>query len=158
LSPEEREWLPRRRNETVSHIKDFLKRNAINGFDSENYLADVTADSSSLPNIGLAFSGGGYRAMLNGAGAVKAFDSRSAGSTDQGNMGGLLQSATYISGLSGGGWLVGSIYTNNFTTVHDAVETKKLWEFGESILEGTLIIRCCVLKNACFSDYFSVRP
>merc|ERR1712080_554189 len=30
LSPEEREWLPRRRNETVSHIKDFLKRNAIN--------------------------------------------------------------------------------------------------------------------------------
>ena len=96
--------------------------------------------------------------MLNGAGGVKAFDSRSTGSTDQGNMGGLLQSATYISGLSGGGWLVGSIYTNNFTTVHDAVETKKLWQFGESILEGKLTMQYYMLKNAVFSDWFPDRP
>ncbi len=138
LSPEELEWLPRRRNETISHIKDFLTRNAIKAFDSEKYLSDATGNSSSLPNVGLAFSGGGYRAMLNGAGAVKAFDSRSAGSTDKGNLGGLLQSATYISGLSGGGWLVGSIYANNFTTVDDAVESKNLWQFGESIFAGKL--------------------
>lgn len=74
--------------------------------------------------------------MLNGAGAVSAFDSRSPGSTSKGNIGGLLQSATYISGLSGGGWLVGSIYANNFTTVRDAINTRRIWQFGESILKG----------------------
>lgn len=136
LSPEEKAWLPIRRTETITHIKDFLKRASIPNFDSEKYLQNVDSNSSALPNIGIAVSGGGYRAMLNGAGAIKAFDSRSAGSTDKGNLGGLLQSATYLSGLSGGGWLVGSIFTNNFTTVQDAVASNDIWQFGESILEG----------------------
>ncbi|KID82254.1 Lysophospholipase, catalytic domain protein [Metarhizium guizhouense ARSEF 977] len=92
LSPQEKEWLPRRRTETISHIRDFLQRNAIPGFDSEKYLSGATANSTALPNIGIAVSGGGYRAMLNGAGAVAAFDSRSPGSTSKGNIGGLLQS------------------------------------------------------------------
>ncbi|KAJ6783049.1 hypothetical protein PWT90_01871 [Aphanocladium album] len=147
LSPEEKAWLPMRRQETISHIKDFLKRAAIPNFDSDQYLKDVTSNSSALPNIGIAVSGGGYRAMLNGAGAIKAFDSRSAGSTDKGNLGGLLQSATYLSGLSGGGWLVGSIYTNNFTTVQAAVDSKEIWQFGQSILEGP--------KNIGIVDYYA---
>lgn len=136
LSPQEKEWLPRRRTETIPHVKDFLKRAAIPGFDSDKYLANVDASSPSLPNIGIAISGGGYRAMLDGAGAISAFDSRSPGSTGKGNLGGLLQSATYLSGLSGGGWLVGSIFTNNFTTVQDAVNSGTIWQFGESILSG----------------------
>lgn len=136
LSPEETQWLPLRRQQTIASIKDFLKRSSIPGFDSDSYLQNVNASSSALPNIGIAISGGGYRAMLNGAGAIKAFDSRSAGSTDKGNLGGLLQSATYLSGLSGGGWLVGSIYSNNFTTVQAAVDSNEIWQFGQSILEG----------------------
>lgn len=103
--------------------------------------------SPALPNIGIAVSGGGYRAMLNGAGAISAFDSRSPGSTDKGNLGGLLQSATYLSGLSGGGWLVGSIFANNFTTVTDAVKSNQIWEFGSNILEGP--------KGIKLSDYYT---
>jgi lysophospholipase len=136
LSPQEKEWLPRRRTETIAHIRDFLQRNAIPGFDSGKYLNGANAASDALPNIGIAISGGGYRAMLNGAGVVAAFDSRSPGSTSKGNIGGLLQSSTYISGLSGGGWLVGSIYTNNFTTVQAAVNSNTIWQFDRSILEG----------------------
>lgn len=52
--------------------------------------------------------------------------------------GGLLQSATYLSGLSGEGWLLGSIYLNNFTTVF-ALQTHKkghLWQFNRSIVKG----------------------
>ncbi|KAM3526133.1 hypothetical protein NHJ13051_003627 [Beauveria bassiana] len=147
LSPEEKAWLPIRRQETITHIKDFLKRAAIPNFDSAKYLDNVGSNSTALPNIGIAVSGGGYRAMLNGAGAIKAFDSRSTGSTDKGNLGGLLQSATYLSGLSGGGWLVGSIFTNNFTTVQDAVASKDIWQFGESILEGP--------ENIGIVDYYS---
>lgn len=74
--------------------------------------------------------------MLNGAGAIAAFDSRSDGSTDKGNLGGLLQSATYLAGLSGGGWLVGSLYTNNFTSVQASVNSDVIWQLGNSIFEG----------------------
>ncbi|KJK86458.1 Lysophospholipase [Metarhizium anisopliae BRIP 53284] len=98
LSSQEREWLPKRRNETVAPIRELLKRIAIPDFDSDAYLKNAASDPTALPNIGLAVSGGGYRAMLNGAGAVAAWDSRSTGSQTKGNLGGLLQSATYISG------------------------------------------------------------
>lgn len=76
--------------------------------------------------------------MLNGAGAVAAWDDRSPGSQENGNLGGLLQSATYLSGLSGGGWLVGSLYANNFTTVVESVDYSGIWSFQDSILRGRL--------------------
>ncbi|KOS18131.1 Lysophospholipase 1 [Escovopsis weberi] len=136
LSPQELKWLPQRRNNTIDPIRGFLERASIPGFDSEVYLANVEKDATALPNIGIAISGGGYRAMLNGAGAIAAWDDRSPGSTNPGNLGGLLQSATYLSGLSGGNWLTGSIYANNFTTVQAAVASQAIWQFGDSILEG----------------------
>lgn len=126
----------KRRNETIPHIRDLLSRIDIPDFDSESYLKDVEDDPTALPNIGLAWSGGGYRALLNGAGAFAAWDIRSAESNAEGNLGGLLQSATYVSGLSGGGWLVGSIYTNNFTTVQASLNSPIIWQFQYSILEG----------------------
>ncbi|GAO18021.1 uncharacterized protein UV8b_00862 [Ustilaginoidea virens] len=138
LSAQERAWLPRRRNATVAPMRALLKRIAIPGFDVDGYLgrADGQPPAAALPNIGLAVSGGGYRAMLNGAGALAAWDARSSGSDARGNLGGLLQSATYLSGLSGGSWLVGSIYANNFTSVQDAVNAPEIWQFDESILKG----------------------
>lgn len=137
LSKQEKDWVKKRRNETVEPIRELLGRLSIPDFDVKNYLKDVdSGDMDALPNIGLAFSGGGYRAMLSGAGALAAFDSRSTGSTEDGNLGGLLQSSTYISGLSGGGWLVGSIYSNNFTTVEDSVNSGAIWQFQDSILSG----------------------
>lgn len=106
-------------------------------FDAVSYLTNHASNISNIPNIGIAVSGGGYRALTNGAGAIKAFDSRTEGSTRKGQLGGLLQSATYLSGLSGGGWLLGSIYMNNFTTIsslqaHDA----GTWQFQDSIIKG----------------------
>lgn len=81
--------------------------------------------------------------MLNGAGVVEAFDSRTPNSTNTGQLGGLLQSTTYLSALSGGGWLVGSLYTNNFTSINDILaqdtsdtSSGDLWQFGNSIFEG----------------------
>jgi lysophospholipase len=136
LSTEEVSWLPIRRNATIPAIRDFMSRAAIPGFDSDAYLANAETDSTALPNIALAFSGGGYRAMTSGAGAYAACDSRTAGSTDKGHIGGLLQSATYVSGLSGGGWLVGSLAINNFTSVQDIQNQFDIWQLEESILEG----------------------
>ncbi|KAF1810692.1 hypothetical protein P152DRAFT_467719 [Eremomyces bilateralis CBS 781.70] len=137
LSQAEKDWLPLRRNATVPAIRDLLRRVAIPGFDSEAYLANVGTDATALPNIGIAASGGGYRAMLCGAGMLAAWDSRTTGATGEGQLGGLLQSATYLSALSGGGWLVGSLYSNNFTTVEKSIApNSKVWQLNASIAEG----------------------
>ncbi|KAB8199812.1 lysophospholipase catalytic domain-containing protein [Aspergillus parasiticus] len=138
LSSNETSWLKTRREKTQSAMKDFFNHVTIKDFDAVQYLDNHSSNTSNLPNIGIAVSGGGYRALMNGAGAIKAFDSRTENSTATGQLGGLLQSATYLAGLSGGGWLVGSIYINNFTTI-SALQTHEdgaVWQFQNSIFEG----------------------
>ncbi|KAI9666980.1 MAG: Lysophospholipase 1 [Alyxoria varia] len=135
LSREETSWLRSRRSNTVDPMRDFLKRANIQGFDAEAYISRHSRNTSALPNIGMAFSGGGYRALMNGAGALAAFDSRTPNSTSAGHLGGLLQSSTYITGLSGGSWLVGSIYANNFTSVQDIIDAHgPTWDFSATLL------------------------
>ncbi|KAF7551095.1 hypothetical protein G7Z17_g5234 [Cylindrodendrum hubeiense] len=136
LSDQEIEWLPKRRNATIPYIRKFLERVSIPDFDSEEYLKNAETNATALPNIGIAVSGGGYRAMLSGAGALAAWDIRSDGSQKEGNLGGLLQSATYLSGLSGGGWLVGSLMMNNWTSVQESVNYPGIWQLQNSIFEG----------------------
>jgi lysophospholipase len=115
---------------------DLLGRLNISDFDAQAYINQNARNVSALPTIAVAASGGGYRAMLNAAGAVAAFDSRTENSTGPGRLGGLLQSATYISGLSGGAWLVGSLYINNFTTIPALLKDNRVWQLENSILEG----------------------
>ncbi|EXJ79295.1 lysophospholipase [Capronia epimyces CBS 606.96] len=138
LSPNETAWLEIRRNNTVEPMRTLLSRLNITGFDAGAYIDRVSNNASALPNIGIAVSGGGWRALMNGAGAIKAFDSRTDNNTGTGHLGGLLQSATYLSGLSGGGWLVGSLMMNNWTTVGalQADDAGSVWEFGNSVFKG----------------------
>jgi lysophospholipase len=122
-------------------MRDFLRRAKIADFNSDSYMDKVANDDNNLPTIGIAISGGGYRALLTGAGAIAAFDDRTTGSKEPGHVGGLLQSSTYVSGLSGGGWLVGSLFVNNFTSVQDilageAAGDTSMWNFQRSMLEG----------------------
>ena len=123
-------------------MKTLLSGMNITGFDANTYIDNHSSNTSMLPNIAIAVSGGGYRALLNGAGALAAFDDRTAhNSTAAASLSGLLQSATYLAGLSGGSWLVGSLYVNNFTSVQqimdqDTGSAGSLWQFGHSIFEG----------------------
>ncbi|TPX22440.1 Lysophospholipase 1 [Coccidioides immitis] len=138
VSPDEARWLEKRRKKAMSALAGFFGHVFIPDFDAVAYIGKYAENLAQLPNIGIAVSGGGYRALMNGAGAIKAFDSRTAGSTSKGHLGGLLQSATYLSGLSGGGWLVGSLYLNNETSV-DALTSGmegKAWDFHRSIFQG----------------------
>ncbi|KAL2130121.1 hypothetical protein VTI74DRAFT_6883 [Chaetomium olivicolor] len=139
LSKSESDWLAKRRPNTVDPMIQFLKRAAIEGFDAEAYIKKVATGVKDLPNIGIAISGGGYRALMNGAGFVSAADSRTPGTTDKGGIGGLLQASTYLAGLSGGGWLVSSLYANNWTTVETLRKGRKdsnIWRFDNSIFDG----------------------
>lgn len=117
-------------------MKNFFGNVKIPNFDAVKYLTNVSTEQP--PNVAIAVSGGGYRAMLTGAGVVKAFDSRTPVSSGAGQLGGLLQSATYLAGLSGGSWLVASIYANNFTTISALQDdtTGEAWQLGQSIEEG----------------------
>lgn len=136
LSQNETNWLQKRQDKRLQVMQGLLTRLNISDFNATQYFTNF--EPSSLPNVGIAFSGGGYRALLNGAGAFAAFDERTNNSTAPGQLGGLLQSATYVSGLSGGSWLVGSIFTNNFTTVSALLNanTSGLWDFNQSVLKG----------------------
>jgi lysophospholipase len=127
----------------------------ISNFDATSYMNSIRNNVSALPNIGLAVSGGGYRALMNGAGFLAAADNRTNNATNRGQIGGLLQSATYVAGLSGGGWLVGSIYTNNFSSVQDLRDGSKgssVWQFGNSIFEGPASDGIQILST---TNYFS---
>ncbi|KAI0362958.1 hypothetical protein BV20DRAFT_1117055, partial [Pilatotrama ljubarskyi] len=81
-----------------------------------------------LPNVGIATSGGGLRAAFFGAGVLSALDGRNRTSVEEG-MGGLLQATSYISGLSGGAWLVLSLSQADFPTLPDLI-------FGARFQEG----------------------
>lgn len=141
LSTNETDWLPLRTNNTVQALKDVLSRANISDLDTGKYIDNLTSVGTGLPRVAIAISGGGYRALMNGAGALAAFDNRSTNATETGHLGGLLQSATYLSGLSGGSWLVGSLYVQNFTTVESIIFSQQgflstLWQFDNSILNG----------------------
>ncbi|KAI5278768.1 Lysophospholipase 1, partial [Ascosphaera aggregata] len=137
VSDEEAKWLVKRKEHTEPALHKFLKRVSIDGFDADQWLkSHKEKDASAVPNVAIAASGGGYRAMLNGAGAIAAFDERTPNSTAEGHLGGLLQASTYVSGLSGGSWLVGSVFLNNFTAIHDLQKSESVWDLSRSILKG----------------------
>jgi lysophospholipase len=135
LSEQESSWLRLRRNATKQPMADFLQGAHIPGFDAAAFLANASAQ----PVVGIAVSGGGYRALLNGAGFIAAADARTPGAMGDGGIGGLLQATTYVSGLSGGGWLVGSMYANNFSsvvTLRDGSPGSDIWRFDNSVFDG----------------------
>jgi len=128
MGPEEKEWLKGRKGVVTNALRDFLGRMNLTDFDYNAFINDYT------PTVGMAFSGGGYRAMLSGAGVISAFDSRTPDSTKPGALGGLLQGTTYLAGLSGGSWLVGTMVVNDFLSIPDIQNSSVLWDLEYSIL------------------------
>jgi lysophospholipase len=152
LSKDETVWLEERRKVTVDAMMQFLGRLDFGSFNGSSYIEKNTANTSRLPNIGLAVSGGGYRALMNGGGTLQAFDSRTLNSSLPGHLGGVLQSATYLTGLSGGSWLVGSMYLNNFTDVTSLRDSANVWLFQDSIFVGPTQSEDFAVRT---SQYFS---
>jgi len=77
------------------------------GFNVTEYLSKL--NSTNAPVVGLAISGGGSQSGLTGLGLWQAFDDRYPPAVKAGT-GGLTQCITYLSGLSGGGYMaVGSL-------------------------------------------------
>lgn len=129
LSKNETSYINDRLRNTRQPMIDWLEKRAnfTDDFNPSKFLSNTSI------RMGLAFSGGGYRAMLAGAGEFSALDNRTVNSTDNHMMGGLVQAATYLAGLSGGNWLVNSIVLNNFTTIQNLQGDKDIWDLDHSI-------------------------
>lgn len=134
LSQRESEWVDERHKITNKKLQMYLERVGMQDLNVKEFLKDTNL------NIGLAFSGGGYRAMLAGAGELAALDERTDNSMKPGGIGGILQSSTYIAGLSGGNWLVGSVALNNFSSVQDLQYDKNTWDLTTSIYDPKFIL------------------
>ena len=70
-------------------------------------------NTSKLPVVALTSSGGGYRALLSGAGVIQGLDARDSNASTSG----IFQALTYHAGLSGGAWLLSSVSGNDWPTI-----------------------------------------
>ncbi|KAI9569636.1 phospholipase B [Boletus coccyginus] len=76
--------------------------------------------SQSLPRIGIALGGQGYRTAQFGAGVFSALDARNTTAKITGT-GGLLQVASYLAASSGGSWLTASLVLNDWPSASTLV-------------------------------------
>ncbi|CCH44458.1 lysophospholipase [Wickerhamomyces ciferrii] len=129
LCEDESNWLKKRHEHTDEALKEFLERAALKNFDVQEFF---DSNNRSI-NIGLAFSGGGYRSMLCSAGQISALDDRTDGAKRTG-LGGLLQASTYLTGLSGGNWMTGTLALNNWTSVQEIIRGDSIWDLEHSII------------------------
>ncbi|ODV67193.1 phospholipase B [Hyphopichia burtonii NRRL Y-1933] len=130
LSQDEKDWINGRNKVTDKNLISFLEWAKMDDFNATDFINNKANRSI---HVGLSFSGGGYRAMLAGAGALSALDNRTKGASKSG-LGGLLQASTYLTGLSGGNWLTGTISMNNFTSVQKILDDGKIWDLEHSIM------------------------
>lgn len=142
ISSDEGDWMKSRDNITNENLRWFLKLANMTDFDTESYLDKLSTLSktntsvNANPRIALAFSGGGYRAMINAAGQISGLDNRTDGAFDHGLP--ILQAASYVAGLSGGSWFLSTLAFNNWTSVQSIVDSAgkddAIWDLEHSII------------------------
>jgi lysophospholipase len=148
ISEQEKEWISERQKQSNLALIEFLSGSNLTGFNARRFISDNTSI-----NVGLAFSGGGYRAMLSGAGQMAALDNRTTFKDGQTGLGGVLQSANYISALSGGSWVLGSAVMNDWESIEDIVldGSQDLWNLTASRqLVNQSMSTFSLLSNAVF--------
>ena len=110
-----------------------------------------TTTNSSMPVAAFAHSGGGYRALLVGAGFTQALDIRDSKT----GLSGLYQGLTYETGVSGGAWLLSSIAGNNYPTVSSLYSG--LWRpaFQDGLLEPGNLLTAAEAYGTVVADLLS---
>ncbi|KAJ3553109.1 hypothetical protein NP233_g12725 [Leucocoprinus birnbaumii] len=115
LNPREEDYVNTRIQNVVPKAwNDWLGNGSRMGYDLGSL------NITQWPKVGIALPGGGLRAAQFAAGALSGIDARNDTAKNAGT-GGLLQVASYITGLSGGSWTTGSLFFNDFPTLHNLV-------------------------------------
>lgn len=98
MGPKEAEYVALKSDKSINAWKSYLSRAELSDLDLS--LPSTGIPGVTLPNVALAISGGGIRALLGSAGVLNALDDRNEQANAAGT-GGILQIANYITGLSG---------------------------------------------------------
>ncbi|KAL8283927.1 hypothetical protein RQP46_005359 [Phenoliferia psychrophenolica] len=131
LNPAEAAYIAARTAQSKMLWSTYLAGAGLTNFELKKFIPKGTpVAGSTLPNIAVSVSGGGFRAMLTGGGILSGLDSRVATAVEAGT-GGLLQLANYAVGLSGGGWCLGSWAAANYPTFEDMLA---VWDFQDEAL------------------------
>ena len=132
LSPHEAKWVRGRKAVVADALSSYLERLGLADFDVSKYTKSISKNNyAHTPTIGMAISGGGWASAFTGTGAIRALDDRLEAAV-QARTGGLLQSLTYLSGLSGGSWPVLSFAAYDFPTADEIVVQ---WQVGINPLD-----------------------
>ncbi|KAK4700976.1 lysophospholipase, partial [Phenoliferia sp. Uapishka_3] len=132
LDADEASYLASRRNNFLPSLWSTYVSDSSSG--ATGYNLSQLFSHESYPRISTAISGGGYRAALYGAGSLSALDSRNDSSVAP-----ILQLSDYISGLSGGSWVVGSLLMNDLPDLYSLVlgdnATQTGWKLDLPLLD-----------------------
>lgn len=137
ISQDEYSYIAARQVKTNYNLIKFLDGLEIPDYNDTSFANYFDLLNQSTINIGLAFSGGGFRALFTGAGELMALDSRSSYNS---SLKGLLDSAAYISGYSGGAIMVSTLAFNNWTTVEELLDynATTIWNTTHSPVDFSL--------------------
>lgn len=132
LGAAEKTYVRERQEKTNAALVSFLELCNLVGFNPSAFVANVSSERNIT--IAIAISGGSYRSQFVGAGALLATDGRVDKANSMG-LGGLMQASTYVTSLSGGSWLVGSLACNDWISVSQILDgTYKLWDISTTFL------------------------
>lgn len=120
ISQDEYSYIAARQVKTSDNLINFLDDLKIPDYNQTSFSDYFDILNQTTINVGLAFSGGGFRALFTGAGEIMALDSRT---TNDSSLKGLLDSSAYISGLSGGSILLSTLLFNNWTSVEELINS-----------------------------------
>ncbi|KAK4052044.1 hypothetical protein OIV83_002338 [Microbotryomycetes sp. JL201] len=121
LNPLESAYTQQRKQVADAALLDWITRNdLVNVVFGNNSESPVSPSTLQLPKLALSASGGGFRASVVGAAWLHVLDGRN--TTSGSDLGGLLQSATYLSGLSGGSLLLASVILNEMPDLYNLVQ------------------------------------
>jgi lysophospholipase len=131
ISQDEYSYISARQVKATNNLIEFLDNLQIPDYNQSSFANYFDLLNQSNINIGLSFSGGGFRALLTGAGELMALDSRT---TKNSTLKGLLDSSAYITGLSGGSILLSTLIFNNWTSVENIINDNNtsIWNMTQS--------------------------
>lgn len=132
ISKDEQQYTAAHADAAAAALRRFVEAQNLPGIDLDAIFAGPQQRGGAV-NVGLAIPGGGYKALMLGAGAVQAMDAREP--EKHGRLQGLLQGASHITGVSGGAWLLGSLFLNDFPTVSRLRASPRIWNFVADITQ-----------------------
>ncbi len=122
LNKEEQTWIHNRKRVVAGALSNYLINANLKAFDIDRYISGLNhSNFAAVPAIGLAISGGGYASAIMGAGMIRALDGREKLSNEAGT-GGLLQAMSFLSGQSGGSWVVASYTAAEYPMSNDLLD------------------------------------